>query len=271
MPCVPLESTRSGCRSTWPSSWMATADGPSAGVKNACLVMSMVSSRFGPLWRPRWRVARYLTLYAFSTENWNRPKEEVDALMDLLVKTLVQEAMELGSKGVRLWAIGDVSSLPQACQAELDRVKDGSEGEVHLDLVLALSYSAKWEMVEAIRTMMKEGLAPEEVLPSTIDKYLQTADLPDPEPDPHLWGTSHQQLHVVAIGVRRIPLHLSALARFQKNAFFRCHPRFSTPGTPIWCAPTNPAELIRGMRTVALLCCMLLGWLERPMPRGSRP
>ncbi len=124
---------------------------------------------------------RYLTLYAFSTENWNRPKDEVDALMDLLVKTLVQEAMELGSKGVRLRAIGDVASLPEACQAELERVKTGPEGEVHLDLVLALSYSAKWEMVEAIRSMMADGLAPEEILPSTIDKYLQTADLPDPE------------------------------------------------------------------------------------------
>ena len=124
---------------------------------------------------------RYLTLYAFSTENWNRPKEEVDALMDLLVKTLVQEAMELASKGVRLRAIGDVGSLPDACQAQLEEVKDGPEGEVHLDLVLALSYSAKWEMVEAIRAMMCDGLAPEEILPSTIDKYLQTADLPDPE------------------------------------------------------------------------------------------
>ena len=124
---------------------------------------------------------RYLTLYAFSTENWNRPKEEVDALMDLLVKTLVQEAMELATKGVRLRAIGDVASLPEACQAELDRVKEGPEGEVHLDLVLALSYSAKWEMVEAIRAMMADGLAPDQILPSTIDKYLQTADLPDPE------------------------------------------------------------------------------------------
>jgi undecaprenyl diphosphate synthase len=124
---------------------------------------------------------RYLTLYAFSTENWNRPKEEVDALMDLLVKTLVQEAMELATKGVRLRAIGDVSSLPDACQAELERVKEGPEREVHLDLVLALSYSAKWEMVEAIRAMMADGLAPDQILPSTIDKYLQTADLPDPE------------------------------------------------------------------------------------------
>ena len=124
---------------------------------------------------------RYLTLYAFSTENWNRPKEEVDALMDLLVKTLVQEAVELGSKGVRLRAIGEVASLPSACQAELERVKEGPDGEIHLDLVLALSYSAKWEMVEAIRAMMGEGLKPEDILPSTIDKYLQTADLPDPE------------------------------------------------------------------------------------------
>ena len=124
---------------------------------------------------------RYLTLYAFSTENWNRPKEEVDALMDLLVKTLVQEAMELASKGVRLRAIGDVGSLPDACQAQLEEVKEGPEGEVHLDLVLALSYSAKWEMVEAIRAMMGDGLAPGDILPSTIDKYLQTADLPDPE------------------------------------------------------------------------------------------
>ena len=124
---------------------------------------------------------RYLTLYAFSTENWNRPKDEVDALMDLLVKTIVKEAEELGSKGVRLRAIGDLSSLPKACQVELDRVKDGPAGEVHLDLVLALSYSAKWEMVEAIRTLMREGVKPEDVLPSTIDAHLQTADLPDPE------------------------------------------------------------------------------------------
>ena len=124
---------------------------------------------------------RFLTLYAFSTENWNRPKEEVDALMDLLVKTIVKEAEELGSKGVRLRAIGDLSSLPKACQDELDRVKDGPAGEVHLDLVLALSYSAKWEMVEAIRAMMREGVTPEEVLPSTIDAHLQTSDLPDPE------------------------------------------------------------------------------------------
>jgi undecaprenyl diphosphate synthase len=124
---------------------------------------------------------RVVTLYAFSTENWNRPKEEVDALMDLLVKTLVDEAVELGSKGVRLRAIGDLASLPHACQEELERAKKGPEGEVLLDVVLALSYSAKWEMVEAIRQIMREGLSPEQVLPSTIDKYLQTADLPDPE------------------------------------------------------------------------------------------
>ena len=153
---------------------------------------------------------RYLTLYAFSTENWNRPKDEVDALMDLLVKTLVQEAMELGSKGVRLRAIGDVASLPAACQAELERGKEGPEGGGHLDLVLALSYSAKWEMVEAIRTMMGEGLKPEDILPSTIDKYLQTADLPDPElmirtSGEHrisnfmLWQLAYAELHFTSV------------------------------------------------------------------------
>ena len=124
---------------------------------------------------------RHLTLYAFSTENWNRPKEEVDALMDLLVQSLVHETRELATKGVRLRTIGDVSSLPKACQNELTRAQEDFTGEVHLDLILALSYSAKWEMVEAIRGMMRDGLRQEEILPSTIDKYLQTADLPDPE------------------------------------------------------------------------------------------
>ena len=153
---------------------------------------------------------RFLTLYAFSTENWNRPKDEVDALMDLLVQTLVQEAMELGSKGVRLRAIGDVDSLPKACQEQLERVKEGPKGEVHLDLVLALSYSAKWEMVEAIRSMMKDDLKPEQILPSTIDGYLQTADLPDPElmirtSGEHrisnfmLWQLAYAELHFTSV------------------------------------------------------------------------
>ena len=124
---------------------------------------------------------RYLTLYAFSTENWNRPKEEVDALMDLLVNTLVKEVDDLAEKQVRLRAIGDLSSLPGKAQAQLREAMTRTEGMEGLDLVLALSYSSKWEIVEAVRGIMREGIAPEDVTAATIDGYLSTAGLPDPE------------------------------------------------------------------------------------------
>ena len=124
---------------------------------------------------------RYLTLYAFSTENWNRPKAEVEALMDLLVRTLVQEADDLRAKGVRLRTIGDMSSLPQAAQAQLKEAVERTADQQGLDLVLALSYSAKWEIVQAVRRMVSDGLDPEDIEADTIDRYLTTADLPDPE------------------------------------------------------------------------------------------
>ncbi len=124
---------------------------------------------------------RYLTLYAFSTENWNRPKEEVDALMDLLVQTLVKEVDDLAEKKVRLRAIGDLSSLPEKAQAQLHAAMDRTAGMEGLDLVLALSYSSKWEIVEAVRSMIRDGIAVDEVTTACIDGYLSTAGLPDPE------------------------------------------------------------------------------------------
>lgn len=124
---------------------------------------------------------RYLTLYAFSTENWNRPKQEVDALMDLLVRTLVHELDDLMSKGVRLRAIGDLSSLPKEAQVQLKEAEERTAHLTGLDLVLALSYSAKWELVEAVRQIVREGLAPEDIDTATLDRHLTTADLPDPE------------------------------------------------------------------------------------------
>ncbi len=124
---------------------------------------------------------RYLTLYAFSTENWNRPKDEVEALMDLLVRTLVGEVDDLYEKGVRLRAIGDLSSLPTAAQEQLQAAEERTANQQGLDLVLALSYSAKWELVQAVRRMVKDGLAPDAINPETIDRYLTTAELPDPE------------------------------------------------------------------------------------------
>lgn len=124
---------------------------------------------------------RYLTLYAFSTENWNRPKEEVDALMNLLVDTLLNEVKELSDKGVRLRTIGDVASLPSSCQEQLELAEKSTENETNLDLILALSYSSKWEMVEAIRKMIASGMRSEDINPEVISENLSTHGIPDPE------------------------------------------------------------------------------------------
>lgn len=124
---------------------------------------------------------RYLTLYAFSTENWNRPKDEVDALMDLLVKTLVKEVDDLAEKRVRLRAIGDIGTLPNRAQEQLQESMRRTQDMDGLDLVLALSYSSKWEIVEAIRKMMREGLKPEDISAEQVDNHLSTSGLPDPE------------------------------------------------------------------------------------------
>lgn len=124
---------------------------------------------------------RHLTLYAFSTENWNRPKAEVDALMDLLVKTLVKEVKDLASKGVRLRTIGDLTTLPEDCQLQISKSVESTEHLDTLDLTLALSYSSKWELVEATKQLMKSGRDPDTLDSSDIDLHLATAGIPDPE------------------------------------------------------------------------------------------
>lgn len=124
---------------------------------------------------------RHLTLYAFSTENWSRPKEEVEALMNLLVDTLVKEVRELGNKGVRLRTIGDIAALPENCQSQLKEAESATKQNEGLDLVLALSYSSKWEMVEAIKQLMNSGISPEEVTAECVSDHLSTRGIPDPE------------------------------------------------------------------------------------------
>ena len=124
---------------------------------------------------------RHLTLYAFSTENWNRPKEEVEALMNLLVDTLVKEVRELGNKGVRLRTIGDVAALPENCQTQLKEAESATKQNEGLDLILALSYSSKWEMVEAIKQLIDSGISPEEVTAECVSDHLSTKGIPDPE------------------------------------------------------------------------------------------
>jgi undecaprenyl diphosphate synthase len=123
----------------------------------------------------------YLTLYAFSTENWNRPKEEVDALMDLLVQTIMNEIEELQSNDVRLWAIGDIKNLPEACRKELMRGIEETKNNKGIQLNLALSYSSRWELIKAVREIIESEISPEKVNSQLISSYLETSGMPDPE------------------------------------------------------------------------------------------
>jgi undecaprenyl diphosphate synthase len=122
-----------------------------------------------------------LTLYAFSTENWSRPVEEVNALMDLLVETLVTEVTELADKGVRLRTIGDIGALPESCQLHLRKAEESTAHQGRLNLILALSYSSKWEMAEAVKSIIKEGRSADEITTDVISSHLTTREFPDPE------------------------------------------------------------------------------------------
>ena len=128
---------------------------------------------------------QYLTLYAFSAENWNRPKAEVDALMELLVNTIRKEIEELKKNNVRLHIIGDFASLPGICQKELNEATEMTAGNTGLNLVLALSYSSRQEITEAARkiaeSVARGELKAEDINDSVFQKYLNTASFPDPE------------------------------------------------------------------------------------------
>ncbi|KAB7732161.1 isoprenyl transferase [Rudanella paleaurantiibacter] len=128
---------------------------------------------------------KYLTLYAFSTENWNRPKLEVDALMQLLVHTIRGEMKTLMKNNVRLSTIGNTESLPKDCQRELQEAMQATEANTGLTLVLALSYSGRWEILEAVRQIATEAqqgtLSPDSITEETFGNYLTTRNMPDPE------------------------------------------------------------------------------------------
>lgn len=128
---------------------------------------------------------KYLTLYAFSTENWNRPRNEVDALMELLVSTIHQETPTLNKNGVKLHAIGDIEGLPGNCSKELKEAIEVTKNNKNLTLILALSYSSRWEIVETIKNIarqVKDGsLSPDQINEKLVDQSLNTKGIPDPE------------------------------------------------------------------------------------------
>jgi undecaprenyl diphosphate synthase len=128
---------------------------------------------------------QYLTLYAFSTENWNRPAYEVTALMQLLVHTIRQETATLLKNSIRLQSIGDIASLPASCQRELAESIELTKGGTRMTLLLALSYSGRWDLTQAAQRLATDVAAgtvqPAAVNEALISSYLATAGIPDPE------------------------------------------------------------------------------------------
>jgi len=128
---------------------------------------------------------KYLTLYAFSTENWDRPADEVSGLMELLVTTIRKEVSTLNKNNIRLHVIGDLNMLPEHARNELQEGLDMTAANTGLNLVMALSYSGRWELLEAVRNIakaVKSGeLDPAEIDEQTLQNNLSTHAFPDPE------------------------------------------------------------------------------------------
>jgi undecaprenyl diphosphate synthase len=177
---------------------------------------------------------KYLTLYAFSTENWNRPALEVSALMQLLVHTIRQETPTLLKNSVRLQAIGELATLPKSCQRELAESIELTKSGTRMTLVLALSYSGRWDLTQATRRLAADvaagRLQPEAVTEATIANYLATAGIPDPEllirtsgeqriSNFLLWQLAYTELYITPVlwpDFRRSHLR-AALAAYQQR------------------------------------------------------
>lgn len=157
---------------------------------------------------------KYLTLYAFSTENWNRPKDEVDGLMDLLVKTIAQEVEDLHENNVIISTIGNTTGLPVSCQDELSAAYERTKDNTGVNLILALNYSAKWELVNAAKEIARKVKNGEvelsEVTEELVSGELSTRSIPDPEllirtSGEHrisnflLWQIAYSELHFTEV------------------------------------------------------------------------
>ena len=177
---------------------------------------------------------KYLTLYAFSTENWGRPEKEVQSLMELLVATIRKETSTLIKNNVRLAAIGNLESLPADCQRELQEAIDITGHNDGLTLVLALSYSGRWEIVEAVKKVLKDvkigDLSEQDINNELFSGYLSTAGIPDPEllirtsgekriSNFLLWQIAYTELYITDVlwpDVRKIDLY-EALIDYQSR------------------------------------------------------
>lgn len=128
---------------------------------------------------------KYLTLYAFSTENWDRPQNEVTGLMELLVDTIRKEVPTLNKNKIRLHVIGNISQLPANAQREVEEAKRETAHNTHMNLIMALSYSSRWEIINAVKNIAAEvaagNLNPDDIDNGLFASHLCTAGFPDPE------------------------------------------------------------------------------------------
>ncbi len=155
---------------------------------------------------------KYLTLYAFSTENWSRPQLEIDGLMDLLIDAITSELDGLDNNGVRLLTIGEINGLPENCQQSMIQAIEKTKDNSGITLILALNYSARIEIAKAFQSiLLHEKPTSEEVItPELISKHLFTKDIPDPEllirtsgenrvSNFMLWQIAYTELHFTSV------------------------------------------------------------------------
>ena len=124
---------------------------------------------------------KFLTLYAFSTENWDRPRSEVNALMSLLVNAIKKETQTLMDNDIKLITIGETDSLPTKAKNQLLEAINKTKDNTTMTLVLALSYSGRWEILNAVKSLIKHDLNIEEIDEKVFEQYLTTKSVPDPE------------------------------------------------------------------------------------------
>lgn len=124
---------------------------------------------------------RYLSLYTFSEENWTRPQDEVRSLMDLLMKSIKGEYSTLMKNGVRFRALGNRNRLSRTLQLALDKLEKATEENDKLDLCVMLSYSGRWDILQAVKKLIEEGKAVDQIDYSDMDNALVTAGIPDPD------------------------------------------------------------------------------------------
>lgn len=124
---------------------------------------------------------KHLTVYAFSTENWNRKKEEVDFLMGLLAKTLSNELDEMHKENVKIKFLGNIIELNKELQQIVQNAEEKTKNNTGVNLNIAFNYGSRDEILNAVKSIMKKGLSPDEISEETISKYLYTQDIPDPD------------------------------------------------------------------------------------------